>query len=327
MKRIVFFMFLVLSLNMYAQNKTKDQSAEKGNDYDVQYAKAMKYVDKGKYKKAVPILTMLSDANYVKASHQLGLIYMNGSLNGETDYENACKEFKKVVRNKYPKSNKLEGEQIYYQDDTDISITLMFPPGGSRQQTIIETKYDASCGGKLAMYQYAAIMETSVALRNAGEIERFYRQSANHGFMPGAYHLGVLYEKGDILTKNMNEAAKWYEKVSDFCINGPKPVKLATVEGEEISSNSRRGMEEDAKSESHVFSYQLAVGDIFSANMKVAKIDDESITLLVSPPFTANRERPEMHTIKIGSSERFYDRLILDAKREYIYELKDIKTY
>lgn len=318
------YVFCFVLLGLCFCKSTAYGQGTSATDNDADYAKAMGYVEKGNYKKAVKILSVLSDANYDKASHQLGLIYKKGNLKEGADYESACNQFKKVIEHKYPQSNTNTEATMPFQKNTERAITLMFPPGISKQEAVNRTAGLARTGDAAGMFQYAGYMEITEKARNVREIERYYRQSANHGFMAAAYHLAMLYEKGDILTKDMKAAAEWYGKVSDFCINGPKPVKLVTLKEERISQNAMAMvLGEDGEYHTpepiHMVSkITVAVGDEFSFRLVVKYITDDSIGLEASEMFTGGKP-VERHILEKGSSLRFYDKMVTDAHNEYIY--------
>lgn len=47
------------------------------------------------------------------------------------------------------------------------------------------------------------------------EAVRWFRRSAEQGFAAGQCVLGIMYEKGKGVTKDLSEARRWYQKAAD----------------------------------------------------------------------------------------------------------------
>jgi localization factor PodJL len=80
----------------------------------------------------------------------------------------------------------------------------------------LELRQAAASGNAQAQFEVAAIYtEGRVLEKDLEEAARWYERSAAQGFVPAQYRLGNLYEMGSGVEKNFEEARLWYQRSAE----------------------------------------------------------------------------------------------------------------
>ena len=80
----------------------------------------------------------------------------------------------------------------------------------------IELRQAAANGNARAQFEVGAIFTEGRALeKNLEEAARWYERSAAQGFVPAQYRLGNLYEMGSGVEKNLEQARLWYQRSAE----------------------------------------------------------------------------------------------------------------
>jgi localization factor PodJL len=80
----------------------------------------------------------------------------------------------------------------------------------------LELRQAAANGNARAQFEVGAIFTEGRALeKNLEEAARWYERSAAQGFVPAQYRLGNLYEMGSGVEKNLEQARLWYQRSAE----------------------------------------------------------------------------------------------------------------
>ena len=94
----------------------------------------------------------------------------------------------------------------------------------------------AERGSAQAQYNLGVCYENGEGVeKDMTEAVRWFRLAAENGYGVAQLYLGLIYEKGDGVTQDSNEAVKWLRKAADQDIEGAKTF-LKELEGKGVSN-------------------------------------------------------------------------------------------
>ncbi|MBY0264346.1 MAG: sel1 repeat family protein [Holosporales bacterium] len=92
----------------------------------------------------------------------------------------------------------------------------VFDEDASVQPHISGLLLQAAQGNERSSYQLGlAYLEGQGVRKNLEEAARWFQKAADKEFPPAQYNLGVMYCKGEGVKKNLEEAARWFQKAAD----------------------------------------------------------------------------------------------------------------
>jgi TPR repeat protein len=81
---------------------------------------------------------------------------------------------------------------------------------------LAQLKAGAEKGDDFAQYQLGVLYETGLDVsKDYEEAAKWFRKAAEQGLDAAQWSLGVLYENGEGVPKDYQEAAKWYRKAAE----------------------------------------------------------------------------------------------------------------
>ena len=110
--------------------------------------------------------------------------------NSRFDFGKTYKEYEKIADEFYNKKNYTEALKYY----------KLSAPGN-----------DGGVFNRLG-YMYSEGVGVDVDVTEAA---KWFRKSAEQGYMIGQYNIGLMYELGRGIGKDVNEAIRWYRKAAD----------------------------------------------------------------------------------------------------------------
>ncbi len=99
-----------------------------------------------------------------------------------------------------------------------LVISLLFMPLATNSRTLLlqEVLKKAEQGDAKAQFNLGLCYDKGEGVaKDVAEAVKWYRKAADQGVAAAQYNLGVCYQDGDGVTKDACEAVKWYLKAAD----------------------------------------------------------------------------------------------------------------
>jgi len=242
-KLIILFLFFIVSITFcYSEIKPELMQKAKNGDKIAQYQVGYSYLRNNDDEKAVKWFKKSAKQGFRHAQGYLASFYKRG-VGVEKNTEKSKYWYKKAFESY--KMQALKGD-VYSQ----VYIGGCYQRGNGVKKNSLKAinwyKKAMKQGSIKAIYRIGIIYYGSQELKNEKKALKYVKLAAEKGYLMAHMCMGMFYEKGRIVEKDLSKSIKWYRTALNnedaYC---PTTKKAAKKKIEELEKNIKR--REDGK--------------------------------------------------------------------------------
>ncbi|MBN6065385.1 sel1 repeat family protein [Aggregatibacter actinomycetemcomitans] len=179
--------------------KKSADSGELAQRSESQFNLGFLYEEKGDLEKAIKWYLLAAENNFINAQINLGILYEEKGLISE-----AKKWYKRA-------SELNDGDAKYY-----LALLLYEETPNNIEETLSLLKSSLNTASNKAKVEYSLswLYLNDKSVKNIDLGLQHLESSANHGEVESEFLLGEIYEKGELLPKDLSKSQYWYKKAA-----------------------------------------------------------------------------------------------------------------
>lgn len=179
------------------------KSATSGNtikNAESQFNLGFLYEEKGDLENAIKWYLLAAENNSINAQINLGILYEEKGLISE-----AKKWYKKAADVNYGDAKYYLALLLYDEDPSNIEETL----------SLLKSALDTNSNKAKVEYSLSWLYLNDKSVKNRDLGLQYLESSANNGEVKSEFLLGEIYEKGELLPKDLSKSQYWYNKATN----------------------------------------------------------------------------------------------------------------